>query len=133
MKKGIVIAVLLLLAGCATRPVLYPNAHLKQVGEEQAQRDIAQCQALAEQYIQSDAGVAAAKSTAAGAAGGAVIGGVAGAFDGSFGRGLGMGAALGGAIGLVHGMFGAAEPSPVYKNFVTRCLTERGYEAIGWQ
>jgi hypothetical protein len=45
MKQVIVIAVLLLLAGCATRPVLYPNAHLKQVGEEQAQRDIAECQA----------------------------------------------------------------------------------------
>lgn len=133
MKKVIVIAVLLLLAGCATRPVLYPNAHLKQVGEEQAQRDIAECQALAEHHIQSDAGVATAKSTAAGAAGGAVIGGVAGAFDGSFGRGVGMGAALGGTLGFLQGMFSSAEPSPVYKNFVTRCLTERGYEAIGWQ
>jgi len=27
----------------------------------------------------------------------------------------------------------AAETSPVFKNFVQRCLRERGYEVIGWQ
>jgi hypothetical protein len=27
----------------------------------------------------------------------------------------------------------SAETSPVFKNFVQRCLRERGYEVIGWQ
>ena len=25
------------------------------------------------------------------------------------------------------------EPTPLFKNFVTRCLQEKGYEAIGWE
>jgi len=52
---------------------------------------------------------------------------------GSLGRGAGVGAAAGAAAGLVHGMIRASEPSPIFKNFVTRCLQERGYEIIGWE
>ena len=87
MKMLPAVLALLLLAGCsATGPVLYPNTHLQQVGEPQAQKDIAECETLAEQYVKSDAGKEAAKSTAIGGAGGAVIGGAAGAAAGSFGR-----------------------------------------------
>jgi len=35
--------------------------------------------------------------------------------------------------GRLRGLFKAREPSPVYKNFVDRCLRERGYEPIGWK
>lgn len=39
MKMLPAVLALLLLAGCsATGPVLYPNTHLQQVGEPQAQR-----------------------------------------------------------------------------------------------
>lgn len=120
------------LCGCSSGPVLYPNAHLKQVGSAQARREIAECEVLAEQYIKSDEGLAAAKSTAVGAAGGAVIGGAAGAVTGHFGRGVGVGAAGGAAAGLVQGIINASEPNPLYKNFVVRCLQEKGYEVIGW-
>ena len=54
-KSGfLAIAVLTVLAACATtqRPVFYPNAHLKSVGDATAQRDIDQCMLLAD-----DAGV----------------------------------------------------------------------------
>lgn len=27
----------------------------------------------------------------------------------------------------------ASKPSPIYKTFVNRCLSEKGYEIIGWQ
>jgi hypothetical protein len=27
----------------------------------------------------------------------------------------------------------SGETSPVFRNFVQRCLRERGYEVIGWQ
>jgi outer membrane lipoprotein SlyB len=46
--------------------------------------------------------------------------------------GLG-GAATGATVGAVHGTVKSAEPSPIYKGFVDRCLRERGYEVIGWQ
>jgi len=132
MKKIWIVA-FFFLAGCTTHPVLYPNAHLQRVGEAQAQRDIAECEDLADHYVKSDAGQAAAKSTAIGAIGGAVIGGAGGAVTGDFGRGVGVGAATGAAAGLVHGIIRASEPSPLFKGFVNRCLQERGYSPIGWQ
>jgi outer membrane lipoprotein SlyB len=128
----ITVGLMMGLSGCASGPVLYPNAYLQKVGEAQAHQEIAECEALAEQYVKSDEGIAAAKSTAVGAAGGAVVGGAVGAVTGNLGRGVGIGAASGAATGLVHGIIKASEPSPIYKNFVTRCLQEKGYDVIGW-
>ncbi|MFA5182434.1 MAG: cell envelope biogenesis protein OmpA [Syntrophales bacterium] len=133
MKKYLRILIVLLLAGCASGPVLYPNAHLKQVGQEQAQRDIDDCRQKADAYVKSDAAKTIAKDTAIGGVGGAVVGGTMGAVTGSFGKGVGVGAAGGAAAGLVTGAIKASKPSPVYKTFVNRCLSEKGYDAIGWQ
>jgi hypothetical protein len=57
-------------AGCAARygPVLYPNAHLQAVGEVQAQKDIDECEVLAETYIKDHPELETAKSTVAGGA-----------------------------------------------------------------
>ncbi|MGD2112909.1 MAG: hypothetical protein PVI50_05955, partial [Gammaproteobacteria bacterium] len=68
----------LLVAGCATappEPVLYPNTHLKQVGSQAAQREIAECKqlALASGVDETKKGDVAGK-----AAGGAAVGGAAG-------------------------------------------------------
>lgn len=133
MKKYLGILMILMLAGCASGPVLYPNAHLTNVGQEQAQRDITDCGQQADVYIKSDAAQAIAKDTLISGAGGAVIGGAMGAVTGSFGRGVGVGAAGGAAVGLVTGVIKASQPSPLYKSFVNRCLSEKGYEPIGWQ
>jgi len=133
MKKLLFVILAIFLTSCATGPVLYPNPHLQAVGEEQAHKDIAECEALADQYVKSDAGIAAAKSTAIGGAGGAVVGGAVGAVTGNLGRGVGIGAAAGAASGLVQGIIHASEPSPIFKNFMERCLQEKGYEPIGWK
>ncbi|MDD2315946.1 MAG: cell envelope biogenesis protein OmpA [Desulfobacterales bacterium] len=133
MKQILFVISILLLTGCATGPVLYPNAHLQEVGEAQAHQDIAACELLADQYVKSDEGIAVAKSTAIGGAGGAVVGGAVGAVTGSFGRSVGIGAAAGAATGLVHGIIQASEPSPIFKNFMIRCLQEKGYEVVGWE
>jgi outer membrane lipoprotein SlyB len=122
--------------GCARTqsPVLYPNAKLQQVGPEQAERDIEQCRALAARHVPSAAGKEVGRGAAVGAASGAAIGGVAGAVSG---RGAGTGAAVGAATGATAGAVGGVAkqtvPSPVYKEFVARCLRERGYDVIGWQ
>ena len=57
----------------------------------------------------------------------------AGAVLGSVGRGAGAGAAAGAAGGLVRGLFRGREPTPVYRRFVERCLSDKGYEVIGWE
>ena len=133
MKKYLGILIVLLLAGCASGPVLYPNAYLEKVGQEQAQRDIDDCRQKADAYVKSDAAKTMAKDTAIGGAGGAVVGGAMGAVTGSFGQGVGVGAAGGAAAGLVTGIIKASQPSPLYKSFVNRCLSAKGYEPIGWQ
>jgi len=133
MKKLSLTFIVLLLAGCASGPVLYPNAHLQRVGQEQAERDIAACREQAEIYVKSDEAKKIAKSTAIGGAGGAVVGGAVGAVRGSFGADLGVGAAAGAAAGLVGGIVKASAPSPLYKSFVNRCLSGKGYEVIGWE
>jgi outer membrane lipoprotein SlyB len=135
--------VLLISAGCATqRPVLYPNEQLQRVGSSVADDAINQCMRRAEEYavsngqtgksVQGAANEAATSATigaAAGAAGGAVVG--------RAGAGAGIGAASGGAAaatrGLIHSLSGKQNPSPVYKNFVDRCLRAKGYDPIGWQ
>jgi outer membrane lipoprotein SlyB len=125
-----------ILMGCAgaRQPVLYPNAHTQQVGKAQADQDVATCRALASQYAQRGAGKEVARDTALGGAGGAAVGAVGGAVSGyGAGRGAGVGAATGATTGLLRGLFRGTEPNPIYKNFVDRCLRERGYDVIGWQ
>ncbi len=125
-----------LLAGCsAQRPVLYPNAQLDRVGNATAERDIDDCMRRAEQFVSAGGGQAAevATGTAVGAGAGAAIGAAGGAVTGDAGRGAAVGAASGATAGLLGGLFKTHEPSPVYRNFVERCLRERGYDPIGWQ
>ena len=43
------------------------------------------------------------------------------------------GAAAGGAVGLVRGVLRAGRPSHTFRGFVNRCLSERGYDVIGWR
>ena len=124
-------------AGCAgmEKPVLYPNAHLQQVGKAQADADIEQCRQLASEYVPSSAGKDVATSTGVGGVGGAAAGAVGGAVSGSgAGYGAAVGAATGATVGLVYGAAKhATAPSPAYKSYVDVCLRERGYEVIGWQ
>lgn len=124
-----------LLIGCAStqHPQLYPNAHLQRVGQQQAEQDIEACRELASAYVQSTAGEDVAKDTAIGAAGGTAAGAVGGAISGNVGLGAAVGAATGATAGFLSGLFKETPPSPVYKEFVDRCLRERGYEVVGWE
>lgn len=125
-------------AGCSSaskRPVLYPNAHLNQVGGHVAQQDIDACMQLAltsgvNETKDGEVGRKAASSAAIGSAG-------AGAWTlvrgGSVGENMAAGAAAGAATGAVRGGIQSTEQSPIFKNFVNRCLSEKGYSVIGWQ
>ena len=134
MFAGLVLAAMV--AGCATqRPVLYPNAKLKRVGNEVAQRDVDDCIRLAEDY-----GVSSGRGdkVVRGGAGGAAVGGATGAVAGAIGNrnvvdSAARGAAVGATAGAVGGAVRSDRPSEAYRGFVQRCLRERGYDVIGWQ
>ena len=134
-SKLIVLGFMMLLMACSQkRPVLYPNYHLQQVGDETAQTDIDECMRSAREYgASSDSSGKVAKSTAKGGAIGAAGGAASGAVLGSVGRGAAAGAAGGAAIGCLQGLFRSPEPDPVFRQCVDRCLIEKGYEPIGWK
>lgn len=131
------IPVLLLMSGCAApKPILYPNAHLKQVGESAAAQDIEDCSAMAKEAGATPSqgkGGQVAGSTAAGGVIGSAAGAVGGAVVGHPGRGAMVGAAGGATGGLLRGLFRKSPPSQAFKQFVNRCLQERGYEPVGWE
>jgi hypothetical protein len=130
----------LALTGCASgpKPVLYPNDQLQAVGQAEADRAIAECRELADSAGASggsgDVGRATGGTAAGGAIGGAT-GAVGGAILGRPGTGAAVGAATGATAGLLRSIFsgGGGQPSAAYRNFVDRCLRERGYEPVGWE
>lgn len=133
----IFLSCLLLMSGCAApRPILYPNAHFRQVGESAAEQDIEDCSAMAK-----DAGATPSRgksgqvagSTTAGGAIGSAAGAVGGAVVGHPGHGAMVGAASGATGGFLRGLFRKSSPSQAFKQFVNRCLQERGYEPVGWE
>ena len=144
MKTLSAIALATALAGCATtppaanRPQLYPNATFNRIGESAANAEIDACLAKAQAAGHSPA--ANDNATAQGAARGGVMGGVAGVVGGLVtGRGieeslkLGVAsAAVGGAVGAAGGAMRPTHVNPTYRNFVQRCVSEKGLEIIGW-
>jgi uncharacterized membrane protein len=132
------LTIILAITGCSgPRPILYPNAHYKDVGQEAAEQDIAECRAMAVAAGATPGKSKAAetaKKSAAGAGVGAASGAVGGAVIGSAGRGAAIGAAGGATAGLLRGLlFGSSKPNQAYINFVNKCLKERGYALAGWE
>lgn len=133
------------LSGCAAtgpnspsaQPVLYPNATLNRVGAAQGQAEASGCMSRAVQ-----AGLTPdQKSNEVGrrAGEGAAIAGVASAVGALItGRGSDVlragasGAAIGGSAGAVSGAFHNDKPNATYRQFVQRCLSEKGFDVIGW-
>ncbi|MGD9764703.1 MAG: glycine zipper family protein [Candidatus Binatia bacterium] len=130
------------LAACsATHPTLYPNEQYNKVGKEQAERDIESCEQQAEAYVKSGGQEGqmardAARNVAIGGVIGAGTGAVGGAVGGDAAEGAAVGAASGATAGLLGTLFGwmfnRSEPAPAYRNFVEKCLRDKGYEPIGW-
>jgi outer membrane lipoprotein SlyB len=126
------------ISGCASQPkqpLLYPNDHLKQVGEQTAQQDIAACieMARASNVNETKDGEVGRK-----AAGGAAVGGASAAAwglvrGGDVGNRALAGAAAGASAGAVHGGLQSTETSPLFMNFVNKCLSDKGYSVVGWQ
>lgn len=111
-----------LLAGCALlNPILEPNAHLQRVGQDQARRDILQCKALADQSVQPTPAERVAQDAILGARRGEAIGVAGGVITGTP------------APLAVPPPAGAIQGTPAWKDFVSRCLQERGYDVTGWE
>lgn len=129
--QTITLAAALVLAGCAhQKPVLYSANDQSPAGQQAIDTCSARAKAARVGYARgSNTGRNAVENGAVGGAGGAA----AGAIYGNAARGAAAGAAGGVAAGLVRGLFHRdSRPSPVYKNYVNRCLREQGFKPVGW-
>lgn len=126
---------LFIATSCATkRPVFYPNEYLGKVGRDVADKDIDQCFQRAKEYVgKHGTEKRVAEQTALGAAVGAATGAAVGAVTGDIGRGAASGAAGVGASGLIFGLFKARDPDPLFRQYIEKCLGDKGYVIIGWE
>lgn len=136
--SALVLSLTILLAtGCASnppRPKLYPNKHLDSVGAAQAEQDIDACMAKArENNVAENRNGEVGKKAAKGATLGAITAGAWGLIRGDAGERALAGAAAGAAGGAASGAFDSMEQSPIFRNFVQKCLSDKGYSVIGWQ
>ena len=123
------------LCACATsQPVLYPNEHAKEVGDQQVRQDIDECLQLAKDSgAKSNGAGEVAKGTAGSATEGAATGAATGAVTGNPATAAAVGAINRGLSRFFSGMKRAKEPSPAFKQIVERCLIDKGYEPVGWK
>ena len=138
-------ASLLTFGGCAAtgpsspsaRPVLYPNATLNRVGAVQGQAEAGACvsRAMSAGLTPDEKNNEVARRAGEGAA----TAGVASAIGALItGRGSDMlragaaGAAIGGSAGAASGAFHNDRPNLTYRHFVQRCLSEKGFDVMGW-
>jgi hypothetical protein len=138
LRPIVLLSTVAALAACASdpQPVLYPNDHLRTLGQARADVDIAECRRMAETAGASagaDEGERAARDAAVGGAVGGAAGAAGGAVLGRPGTGAAVGAASGAAGGFMRSLFRRSGPSQAYRNVVDRCLEERGYEPVGWE
>lgn len=119
------------------RPVLYPNATLNRVGTAQGQAEIDGCisRAMAAGLTPDEKTNAVGRRAGEGAATVGVASAVGALLTGRGGdvlRSGAIGAAVGGSAGAVSGAFHNDKPSGIFRQFVQRCLSERGFDVIGW-
>jgi uncharacterized protein YcfJ len=134
--RALAVVLIVVAAGCAPkRPVLYPNPHYLQVGDEVAEQDVQECIELAHAYGHEAPrpGDRVAGEAAGGSIAGAIVGGAVGWVLGNPGRGAGAGAAGGGAAGGLRGVSRVRDPDPIEMQFVETCLRNRGFQTVGWK
>jgi predicted small lipoprotein YifL len=130
----LLVAVTVMLSACgAKRPVLYPNAYLKEMGPAQADQEIDDCIKLATEYkAGGDKAEEIAKDTGKAGVVGAATGAVIGAITGNWAQGAAIGGAGAATATMGSGIMRSDEPDPVFKQFVDQCLREKGFQPIGW-
>ena len=123
-----------LACAAAKQPILAPNDHLQEMGQDAVQRDIDECLRLAKEAGPgATRGKQIAGQTAGGAAIGAAGGAVAGAISGGPGLGAAAGAAGGAAAGLLGGLFRSSDLDAGQQRYAEDCLRQKGYNPIGWR
>ncbi len=127
-------AVLLVLAACAPKPVLYRDpGYEERGGKAAADAAVKDCRAIAKAEVGKLNLKPVAERSMWGAATGAAMGAVTGLITGDIGRAATSGAAIGGIAGGGQGAYEASRPDQVERAYTDRCLSEKGWNVVGWR
>ncbi len=138
LSTALLTAVIITTSGCGNRriePNIYPNEHSRRGGPAQFERDVDECNGLADQYVRdrdtlTEAAKAGLTGAVVGSAGGALGGVIVGA---NVGRSVGAGAAIGAIIPILQVIINSAtssDSSPNRETFVSYCMRDRGYQVL---
>ncbi len=127
-----------LFACSSYRPILDPHGKYLEVGVAQADEDIDECKKEADAYLNKFKAERAAREAGRKAVIGGVLGAGVGFISGGNSRSTLLGSAIGaGAGAMIAGLsvFGEDKVSPdrIKQNYVTSCLSRKGYSVIGWK
>ena len=127
-------ALCLALISCAAKPAFYKNEKYSFTSEEARNNDIKYCKAEADEMLKNSKTKQVVKGATTGAVVGAIGGAAIGLITGNTSQALALGAAVGaGAGGASGGASAAISPNHLKQNYATRCLSNKGYDVIGWQ
>lgn len=128
MKSLATLSLALILTSCSSRPVLYPNEKMKQMGKESANKEVDACLSEADEFLESSKGKAILKSAGRGSIIGGAVGGVFSLITGDW-QSLATGAAVGAAGGAAGE---AVTPDRLKQAYTNRCLQQKGLQVLGW-
>jgi outer membrane lipoprotein SlyB len=138
LGASLLMASALLLAGCATQqPVVYQKPGNGAVEQQRAAKDIEVCRGLAEASVgrnarrADSAGRSAARTGAIGFASTAVAGLVSTSKD--VWQRARAGAAAGATGAAVKTLLEWNDADEVHREYVERCMEDRGHDVLGWR
>lgn len=137
-KKFVILSGVFSLLACSYRPILDPHGKYLEVGQVQADEDIDECKKQAEDYLDKFKAERAAREAGRKAVVGGVLGAGIGFLSGGNGRSTLLGTAIGaGAGAMIAGLSVLGEdkvtPDQMKQNYMTTCLSQKGYSVIGWK
>ncbi|NBV05884.1 MAG: cell envelope biogenesis protein OmpA [Proteobacteria bacterium] len=127
------------LASCSSyKPILYQNQTYLENGKEVADKEVERCNSEAKEYLKQFKARRAAKEAGRNAVIGGVIGTASGAIFGRTLKSTLIGTAIGAGFGAAMGALSVAgedkvKPDQMKQRFVARCLSQKGYEVLGWE
>lgn len=124
---------------CAShRPILdQQNEKYMEVGEAQSRKDIKACREEADEFYDQYKAELAARDAATKALMAGAIGATTGAIWGKSVKATMIGTAIGATAGATIAGISAKrdsklKPDQIKQNYITDCLTKKGYSVVGW-
>ncbi len=137
-KHSLILIVFCFAVACSYKPILDDNWKYNNTSEKNIDLDIEECEKKASKHLDRYKAKRAAKEGVRKGVIGSVFGTITGFIFGgntvSTLTGAGIGAGVGAATGALSvAGEGKVTPDQIKQRYITKCLSQKGYEVLGWQ